>query len=869
MNIASEVANDIWENPVFKTDLKNLFKSSLLNDFTDLKATTGELTNEEQIQLATRLLQTAMIFAATEKENFKDIAQRISTAALKLHYSNDSVKTLFSLIQARLKNFPVLLSEKLEKSPPLAPLLLQYEFSHSKANHTVELEGGSKLIFTPFQLEGWKRLNNSYSVAITGPTSAGKSYVLLTYLLEKMKKHDAISCAYIVPTRALINQVSSDAEKEIKQQGVHDINISTAPVDMREEGKHKFLYVLTQERLEALLTSCDDMQLDIVIIDEAQVIADGTRGILLESVIDRIRSKSIHTQFIFSGPLISNPNFFSRITGTNMFAACATEQSPVTQNIIYLNYGHAPTPHVNVSIDVAGERHEVANISTPLNLTTDADKISYLSHLFGRNESSVIYANGKANAEKIAHLISQQTPENDAVKEDLSELVKFVKKHVHKDYGLVGTLEKGIGFHYGHMPSLLRKSLEEHFKEKRISNLVCTSTLLYGLNMPAKNIFMLKPTTGQNSPISGPAFWNLAGRAGRLGKELEGNVFIIDYELWDNRPLSSAKGIAVDSALKTTFLDDSDGFLNYIAETETPSAPNSNYEISLGKLVLDHRMHKLDATLDKYSRANNNKKLREIHDKICQVSELSPLPTEVINKNIGVSVFRQNDLLNYFFARINEIDPAELIPAPPLSDFRVAYQSYLRAFRRIDKYILNYSSSNNSYKFYSSLALHWMRGESLPQLINSSIRYHTRTHSTKSTARIIRETMEDVEDTLRFKYVKYFTCYNSLLEYTLTKHSLEKYISIIPDIPLYLEMGGSSGSMINLMALGLSRSTSESIIEFMPDKDMSVQDVKQWLIRANIDQYDISTICAKEINNFLLNDTESDAQKPVHRKPKM
>lgn len=165
------------------------------------------------------------------------------------------------------------------------------------------------------------------------------------------------------------------------------------------------------------------------------------------------------------------------------------------------------------------------------------------------------------------------------------------------------------------------KKLEDYFKSRKLSYLVCTSTLLYGLNMPAKNIFMLKPTTGRQSPISGPDFWNLAGRAGRLGKELEGNVFIIDYEHWENKPVSQRKDVFVDSALKTAIVDNSDKFVEFLTAVENPSESNSILRLSLGKLVLDHRMDRLSDTIRKYKNKENYLSLNKISEHIKHISD--------------------------------------------------------------------------------------------------------------------------------------------------------------------------------------------------------------------------------------------------------
>lgn len=54
----------------------------------------------------------------------------------------------------------------------------------------------------------------------------------------------------------------------------------------------------------------------------------------------------------------------------------------------------------------------------------------------------------------------------------------------------------------------------------------CTSTLLEGVNMPAKNVFILNNKNGSN-PFQPIDFWDLAGRAGRLRYELSGNIICL------------------------------------------------------------------------------------------------------------------------------------------------------------------------------------------------------------------------------------------------------------------------------------------------------------------------------------------------------
>lgn len=851
MRLADEIAGEIHAATEFKVDLARLQAANIRSQLGGDIAQDNIISADET--LITRLLQSAMILADCEGVRFRETAQRISTAALYLTGQHDeAVKQIFSLVQARLRNFPAILSDGAQALTPIyAPLMLQLEFIEARKGQSITLSDGRERILTEFQIDSWRTLMGRRSATLSGPTSAGKSYVLMLYIVEQIRNRTLSSVVYVVPTRALINQVADDLLRELKQAEVNDVTVTTVPVDMGFDGESKALYVLTQERLEALLIGFPEFQMDLVIIDEAQMLSESTRGVLLESVVDRVRDRSPAAQFIFSGPLIGNPRYFGDIFGFDGFSSCETRQSPVTQNLIFLNCRTQPKSEVVVRLGTKGDSEKVTTIDLPIRLLNDTDKLSYLSYLFGRSGSSVVYAGGKAEAEKIAIKIAQEVPASAKTPPDLSELIQFVKKHVHKEYALVGTLAKGVGFHYGHMPSLLRKTLEEYFKGRKLAFMVCTSTLLYGLNLPAKNIFMLKPTTGKNSPIVGPDFWNLAGRAGRLGKETEGNVFLIDYASWDTKPVDEPKDVVVSSALKTTLVDQTERLADFLGNPNVSSEVSPELEITLGKLVLDKRIDRLDRTITRYRLPTNAHSLDDISDKIEDISNEIDIPTEVLNKNIGVSIFRQEDLLTYMLKRLTELGPDELIPAHPLVDFEVARNNYVRAFKRIHTYLLRYPGKDKRHYFFSGLALRWMRGDPLPMLIDSAIQYSRRKGESRSTARIIRDTMENVEDDLRFRYVKFFTCYNSVLAIALERSGLAEYIETIPNIPLFLEMGGSSGTMISLMALGLSRTTAEALSEYVTNKDLDVPASREWLRAQNFEQLDISAICLREVNALL------------------
>ncbi|HFU4449942.1 TPA: helicase-related protein, partial [Streptococcus suis] len=112
------------------------------------------------------------------------------------------------------------------------------------------------------------------------------------------------------------------------------------------------------------------------------------------------------------------------------------------------------------------------------------------------------------------------------INHNLEKLSEFIRDTIHEKYGLAEMVKKGLAIHFGSLPQMVRVRIEEEYELGNIRYLFTTSTLLEGVNLPAKNIFVLSEKIG-NSIMSDLDFRNLIGRAGRLSKELSGNIFII------------------------------------------------------------------------------------------------------------------------------------------------------------------------------------------------------------------------------------------------------------------------------------------------------------------------------------------------------
>ena len=112
--------------------------------------------------------------------------------------------------------------------------------------------------------------------------------------------------------------------------------------------------------------------------------------------------------------------------------------------------------------------------------------------------------------------------------------------------------------------------------------------------------------------------------------------------------------------------------------------------------------------------------------------------------------------------------------------------------------------------------------------------------------------MESIEQGLRFRYLRYSSCYIDLLKFALSENGQDEWIERIPSIPLYLELGACSDTMVNLIGIGLSRITAGIIAERAVNKEMGRSEVLEWLKRQNLRALNVPSVCIREVEELVL-----------------
>lgn len=400
-------------------------------------------------------------------------------------------------------------------------------------------------LLTDFQKQIWNSLENDKILGISAPTSAGKSFVILLYLIKKLSS-EFIDVLYIVPTLSLINQVTEDFNRIVKKFKIDNCIITNNFVlDSYEQ--HKLVYVLTQEKaMEALVKYENSFSKRLILVaDEIQNIErmtedDDERAKILFDTLLELGHKDNVIQIIISGPRIDNiSNVGKCIFGENTISHI-TKISPVinlTYSIKKNNANYYLKQYCPLTDSPIIKKIENASIIKGYGKIRLSDDYLFFLDKFvdniGTGTQNIIFASTSKSARKIATRLKSSciTPEY--------ELIKYYKDTVHDNYSLCNTLLNGVAYHHGKLPMHVRRTLEKAIHDNKVSKIVCTTTLLQGVNLPAQNIFIRNPhlylKKRNNSPeLTAYEMANLRGRAGRLLKEFIGRTFVLDEDSFYN-----------------------------------------------------------------------------------------------------------------------------------------------------------------------------------------------------------------------------------------------------------------------------------------------------------------------------------------------
>lgn len=829
-SLYDDLSDRIQSNPSFQADLRHLQRLEALRA---MGRNDSGLIDLSAKQIA-RLAQTAVSFACSSHERNQALAYQISHL-LVTTYSDEfpGLSNLAQVVFSRVGNSAA------EKLLPIAddvylPAMPHFERSVRKVLNRIVV-GETEYFLTDFQSQVLAQLATKRSISISAPTSAGKSFLITRFIVQRFIENvDRFRAAIVVPTRALIRQFQRDLQTGLQAAQLDDVTIITTSIMARTTSQHdRVLYIMTQERLQATINDQDGWSIDLLVVDEAQKLNDNNRGIILDSTLFEILKQPHETQVIFISPLANDPESLLPKFPIPMGEALTTRLSPVTQNLFDLRVKRSKielslltdTGPINIIQDEAPPSGE--------DLSRREELLSYVALKYSGRQSSIVYCNSAADAETVATSLRRRLSDSHSgpltPPHPVTRITDFLKDYIHPKYNLIEALQHGIGVHYGDMPEVVRHAVEQLFIDREIDYLCCTSTLLEGVNLPAKNIFVYRPLQGGRD-MDDSSFWNLAGRAGRFMNDFAGNVYCINQNEWKRPVDAREQTYSLNTALQRA-LEDPD-LSAYILSGAVHRDKRHHFQqalsyllprfVQVGKGGLWNQLEGRGLTQN-----ISNSQLTSILSAVEMVAKDIQVPADLLKANTGVDP-RQIERLRRYLSSLSKHEIRQIVPLHPASSG--FYDQLQRMFQVLDQYLA--LRAGESYKYFALLANAWIRETSLREIIARKIEFQrkreTPTDETAFVNTCIRDVIKDLNKYIRFEYVKFTKCFVDLLREIFSKEELGERFD--PDLPGYLEVGAYLPTTLTLMNAGCSRMTAALVTE-MFRRSYSSGDIIEWLVK--------------------------------------
>lgn len=369
--------------------------------------------------------------------------------------------------------------------PYITPHLSSMALSDRLAYEAHRVEGVEQgMVFHHLQAHVFSLIMQGRNVVLSASTSVGKSLVIDAVLAQRRFKKVVV----IVPTIALIDETRRRLVKRFK-----DFNLITHPSQEAVPDTTN-VYLLTQERV---IQRPDLADVEFFVLDEFYKIDlvndtdESTRAIDLSLAFHKLAKTG--AQFYMLGPHIQ------KISGLEGY-----------------EYHFIPSDYSTVAVDIQNFN---------LGMRSEERKEKLLELVMTLNSPTLIYCQAPPSANRVAEYLIQKAGLTPVP--ELQEIAAWISKHYHPEWNVAKAISLGIGIHHGGVPRALQQYIVKLFNEGIIKQIICTSTMIEGVNTSAENVIIYDRRLN-TSTFDYFTYKNISGRAGRMNKYFIGKVFMLE-----------------------------------------------------------------------------------------------------------------------------------------------------------------------------------------------------------------------------------------------------------------------------------------------------------------------------------------------------
>lgn len=343
---------------------------------------------------------------------------------------------------------------------------------------------GMDEVFHSLQAKVYYQLRTGSNVVLSASTSVGKSLLIDAMVaLGKFKK-----IVIVVPTLALIDET----RKRLVRRFRDTVHVITHPSQVADP-KSMNVYVLTQERVRQRE---DLTNVDFFVIDEFYK---------LDLRHEKDKRRAIELNLAFHQLAGTKAQFY--LLGPNIHAIKGLDRYEI--HFIPSEYSTVAVDVVNFDLPTRGDERDQALVELCRNL----------------DNATLIYCQAPGSASRVAKTLMRDVATVDVAV--CAEHADWIDENFHAEWVVTKALRRGVGLHHGGIPRALQQHMVRLFNDGIIKRLICTSTLIEGVNTAAENVIVYDRRRNRNV-LDFFTYKNIQGRAGRMGRYFIGKVFMLE-----------------------------------------------------------------------------------------------------------------------------------------------------------------------------------------------------------------------------------------------------------------------------------------------------------------------------------------------------
>jgi helicase len=391
--------------------------------------------------------------------------------------------------------------------------LAQYNFPQAILDVWKATEGETLLPVQEMALSNG--LLDGRSMVIAAPTSSGKTFLSEIALYKQAQEQRKV--LYLAPHKAIIEEKYYDFVNKYQHYGMKVVVSSGDHAEFDQDIQQGSFDVglFTYEKLAMLLVAGPNLasSCGLLIVDEIQMLADGSRGAELELLLTKFLTLSANAQILGLSAAIDR--FGELDKWLRAYGLSITERPIELREGIYTPDGMFKYREWNSK--KSGEELLVKAPSNNIETMLDA----LVAHLLISGEQLLIFRMDKPKtletATRLAKILSHD-PATSAI-----EALQALEITTSREQ-LIECLRKGIAFHNADLMTEERLIVETAFREGHIRVICSTSTLAMGINLPTKTTIIAdavkwerdeKTDKFEKVPLTVAEYRNMSGRAGR------------------------------------------------------------------------------------------------------------------------------------------------------------------------------------------------------------------------------------------------------------------------------------------------------------------------------------------------------------------